>query len=247
MKPTVPAVFVPKQTSAAVAELQLVPDGDRAVVVRYRAFTRITSTAQLGAALRALRWLKRRIRFIEEHPRLNAVIEKRKADLEAARAVKRAALALYAPLEAKIRDEIARFRSAQHRQRERLQRQATKLAQQAQPKPRGIFVPQLELTPAPLTVAPLPKHGAGWREWWRWTLVNPKKPRDADDVPIENVEAGIKALCAAVVTNRAPWQLLTVDADVAQQLVDEHKGELAIPGLVAWVEARPILTPERQP
>ena len=234
-----PAIF---QAGAAVPTVQLVPTSDRAQLPRLRTFFRITTVAQCRAAVKALRWLKARIVAIEEHRQLNAVIEKRKADLEAARAVKRAALAVYVPLEERIRNEIARFRSTQHRERERLQRQRAPTL--PPPKARGIFQPNpVDVVPAPVTLEPLPKLEAGWREWWRWTLVDPARPLTRDDEPIENVEAGIKALAAAVAKGRAPWQLLQVNPEFAQALVDEQKRELRVPGLVVWVEVRPILTP----
>ena len=177
---------------------------------------------------------------------MSARLAREKAALERTRAIKRAALEVFVTIERTIRDEVGRFRSAQDRARRRLQAEAS--AQLARQRPtrrlHAVFTPDEddEAIAAPLTLAPLPRDGAGWRRWWHVTLVDPTRPRDRDGDPVENVEAGIKALAAAVTNGTAPWELLQLNADEAQLRVDEAQDTLDLPGLVPSSTLRPIIT-----
>jgi hypothetical protein len=234
------AEFEPSERPAG----ELVPGADRQQVIRLRQFFRITTAAQCRLAVKALAWLKSRMHAVRDDQALADRIARQKAALDASYALRRRALAVYETAERTIRDEIARFKTTQHRRRLQWQRRATEAVQQAR-RPPGAFAPDHDdELPAAVTLAPLSKDGAGWRTWWRVTQVDPKRPLDADGAPIEDVEASIKALAAAVVKGTAPWEFLQVNVEAAERHADTMREEFQVPGLVAWSELRPIVRTE---
>jgi hypothetical protein len=213
---------------------------------------RITTADQCARAVKALDWLKTRIKEIKCNEPLVRLKKITKAAYEEVCAIEKQALNTpydktvgFVLLEKQIRDEISRFRTAEARARDAAQAKLTTKLTKQLTRTGGVvemeseqgdqfeFLP--DLSGGAVTLQPLDTGDAGNRKYWHATLVDPKKP------DIENVEAGIKAIAAAIVEGKAPWDLLLLNKQKACDLADLMNGQVSIPGLKVDYTLRPVL------
>lgn len=225
---------------------------------------RINSEEEATQASGALLWIKQRVSAIKGNPRLLRLITKSKAALDAAKAnhaevksIETDACAPFLAHDAPIRNELARFQTMAERARLAAQPKLTqkltkRLTEAAQPMEVQVgddtfeFEPDFEPGTAVATLQPIDTGETGMRQYWHWALVDPAKPFDKAGAPIPNNEAGLLALAKAVAAGEASVKLLAVNVDEAQILADSLNERLAVPGLVAYFEMRPVLNRSRR-
>jgi hypothetical protein len=246
-----PKALTPEVLPPVPKLTELVPPTDKKVLAEAVKFRRITSADQCARAVKALDWLCTRIKQIKNNDPLVRLKKLTKAAYDEVCNIEKQALNNpfdqlpgFVVLEKDVRNEIARFRTAEAKAREAAQSKLTTRLTKQLTRTGGVvevegeageqFAFEPDLTAGAITLQPLDTGNAGNRKYWHATLVDPKKP------DIENVEAGIKALAAAVVAGAAPWDLLLLNGKKAEGLADLMNGQVNIPGLKFDYELRPV-------
>lgn len=243
--PVVPEVLPP------VPKLhELVPATDKKILTEAAKYRRISTADQCARAVKALDWLKTRIKVIKGNDALVRLKKITKAAYDEVCGIEKQALHTpfdkvpgYVALEKEVRDEIARFRTAEAKAREAAQHKLTaKLTKQlsrtggvveAESEQGDQFSFEPDFSAGAITLQPLATGDAGNRKYWSATLVNSKGVVDQ--------EAGILALAAAVVAGTAPWQFLLLNEKAVCDHAELMDGQVTIPGVKIDYTLRPVL------
>ena len=244
-----PDVKTPEVLPPVPKLTELLQAKDKAGLVTAAKFRRITTADQCAAAVKALDWLKTRITQIKGNDALVRLKALTKASYDEVCGIEKQALTRpyekvlgFVQLEKDLRNEISRFRTAEAKARDAAQHKLTSRLTKQLTRTGGVvemeseqgdhFAFEPDASVGAITLQPLDTGDAGNRKYWHAILVDPKKPE------IENVEAGIRALAAAVTNGTAPWDLLLLNKEKACALAELN---LSIPGLKFDYTLRPVL------
>ena len=228
---------------------ELVPPTDKKILTEAAKYRRITSADQCARAVKALDWLKTRIAAIKKNDPLVRLKKITKEAYDQVCGIEKQALHSpfekvmgYVQLEKDLRNEISRFRTAEAKAREAAQHRLTSRLTKQLTRSGGVveatseegdqFAFEPDTSSGAITLQPLDTGDAGNRKYWHAVLVDPRNPN------VENIEAGIKALAAAVVEGTAPWDLLLLNQEKACAIAELN---LPIPGLKFDYTLRPVL------